>query len=93
MFEFGITPGIDFTIGPFAVTRSLLVMWGLIVVLGVFSWWLQSRLSVDRPGPVQNALEAIVEYFQKQIREIVGQKPGPYLPLVLTLVYSSVTGS
>lgn len=51
------TIGILFTIGPLGITRTVLTTALLVLTLVVCSWLATRRLSVDRPGLLQTALE------------------------------------
>lgn len=72
--------------GPVKLNATLLYTWATMFVLTVGSWWLTRNLS---SGPSvsrwQNLLEVIIDYTQKQIREISRQRPEAYLPFIATL--------
>lgn len=76
---------VDWQLGPIAITRTVTVTWGLIAALLLGAWLLRRRLSVERPSTAQLAAEALIAYTEQQIREVIGDEPEPYLPLVLTL--------
>ncbi len=55
-----------------------------LIIMGLLGW-LRSRLSVDRPGKVQQMLEMATEGLSSQSEEIVGHDGPRFLPLVFTL--------
>lgn len=55
-----------------------------LIIMGLLGW-LRSRLSVDRPGNVQQMLEMATEALGSQSEEIVGHDGPRFLPLVFTL--------
>ena len=55
-----------------------------LIIMGLLGW-LRSRLSVDRPGNVQQMLEMATEGLGSQSEEIVGHDGPRFLPLVFTL--------
>ncbi|MCH8266856.1 MAG: F0F1 ATP synthase subunit A [Acidobacteria bacterium] len=55
-----------------------------LIIMGLFGW-LRSRLSVDRPGKVQQMLEMATDVLSSQSEEIVGHDGPRFLPLVFTL--------
>jgi len=64
---------------------STWVTWGILLELALVCVFLRRRLSVDRPGPLQNVFELFTESLCSLIREIVRTDPRPYVPLVGTL--------
>lgn len=57
----------------------------VVVVLMALFAWLRGRLSVDRPGQMQQAMELAVEGLGEQSEEIIGHDGKRFLPLVFTL--------
>lgn len=91
-----ITPDqiVYWTAGPFRLNATLVFTW-LVMALLVLVSWLATR-SLGTPGdapdadvvrlsPWQNALEAVVETIQEQIRQATAEEGEAYLPFVGTL--------
>jgi F-type H+-transporting ATPase subunit a len=76
--------GVVFQFGPFAVTSTVVTTWGVMLTLGVFSWFATRRLAVD-PGPLQAALEGAVSAIEEAIRGFLPQHVELVLPFVATL--------
>jgi F-type H+-transporting ATPase subunit a len=73
-----------FSLGPVAVSRAVVTTWVIMAVLTLICW-LGLRRAKVHAGPVQAALEIIVETLAKQITEIIRRDAWPYLPLIGTL--------
>ncbi len=80
-----ITPDetVYWTWGAFHLNATIVFTWGVMAVLTFGSWLITRRLS---SGPQisrwENLLEMVVEFTQKQIRDISHQDPGQYLPFI-----------
>lgn len=85
-------PQVMFEIGPVPVSRAVVTTWGVMAVLTLISWLAMRRARPDG-GPVQTALEIVVETIEGQIRSILQRDPGPYLPLLGTLFLFLVTAN
>jgi F-type H+-transporting ATPase subunit a len=72
---------------PLKLNATILFTWIVMVLLTVVSWLVTRRLTSDvhHPGRGQNALEAVVEAVQSQIREISQDDSYRYLPFIGTL--------
>jgi F-type H+-transporting ATPase subunit a len=79
-----VFPSVVFEVYGVQVRDSVVVTWVLMIFLAGVSWLGTRRLS-DRPGPVQNALEAIVEGMEGVIRENTTFPPRHFLAFVGTL--------
>jgi F-type H+-transporting ATPase subunit a len=66
---------------PFYIVMAILIL----VVLTVVSLIIRSRLSVENPGKLQLAAEALVKGFVGLLEEWVGPKGPRFLPLITTL--------
>jgi F-type H+-transporting ATPase subunit a len=72
--------------GAFKITATILFTWIVMALLVVGSWLVTRRLTSDvHPERGQNALEAVVEMVQNQIREISQEESYRYLPFIGTL--------
>ena len=80
-----------FRLGPIPVTAPVVTTWFLIAVVALVCWLGTRRASAEHPGPLQSALEILVELLQGQIEAIVHRDPTRFLPLLGTLfVFLSV---
>jgi len=66
---------------PEYVAMQVLVVAIIMILLGV----VRSRLSVDKPGKLQQVTELLVEGLKSQSEEIIGHGAEKFLPLLLTL--------
>ena len=53
--------GVVFSLGPLAVTSTVVTTWALMLLLSLGSLAATRRLSVDSPGLLQSALEGAVQ--------------------------------
>jgi F-type H+-transporting ATPase subunit a len=60
---------------------ELLVVAVIMIVLVI----VRSRLSVDRPGNLQQSFEALIEFIETQCEEIIGHGGKQFAPLLFTL--------
>lgn len=75
------------------INATLVYSWIVMVILVLGAWLITRHLST---GPQisywQNGLESLLDFVQGQIRDIVQQEPGPYVPFIATLfLYISVS--
>ena len=79
-----LLPDILFHIGPVPISRAVMTTWILMAAMFVFL-----RVALRRPSPdaspVQAALEIIVLAIARQLRDILGRDPWPFLPLPASL--------
>ncbi len=59
-----------FQLGAIHVTHSIVVTWGIMLALAMFSWVVTRRLGRE-PGPLQAAAEGIVEAIDETIRSVL----------------------
>ena len=72
--------------GVVKLNATILFTWIVMALLVVGSWLVTRRLTSDvHPERGQNALEAVVEMVQNQIREISREESYRYLPFIGTL--------
>lgn len=74
-----------FHLGPAPVTKVVVVTWGVMGFLLLCALLLRLRLRRKDPGRAQQALEAALEWLAKDIRDIVGRDPAPFMPLIGSL--------
>lgn len=77
-------PHVLFHIGAMPIRDSVVVTWGIVLVLGLVSFVATRRLH-DRPGPLQNVLESMVEIVEAQIAEVTRFDPKHFVPFIGTL--------
>lgn len=79
-----LLPDILFHIGPVPISRAVVTTWALMLAMAAFL-----RIALRKPahdvGPVQAALEVVLLAIVKQLREILGRDPWPFLPLLGSL--------
>jgi F-type H+-transporting ATPase subunit a len=66
-----------------SVAMELLVFLFLIVLFAL----LRSRLSVDKPAPLQHIFESIHDFIEGQSREIIGHNGEGFTPFLMTLAF------
>lgn len=74
-----------FTLGPLAITWSVVESVTLTVLLTGLSWLLTRRIDAENPGRVRIVLEAIVTTVKAQLDEVMQTDSRPFLPLLGTL--------
>lgn len=83
-----------FHIGPMPISEPVLVTWVIMLLLGGGSWLLTRRLKIH-PGPVQAAVEGVVEAITGQIGEVMQRDPAPFTPVIggffLYLVFANLS--
>lgn len=90
-----LSAGVLFRIGPLAITSVVVTTWVLMLLLGGGAWLATRRLSLD-PGPVQTALEGVVNAIDQAVREVLPAQAERVLPFVgtlwLFLVFANLVG-
>ncbi|MDR1968870.1 MAG: F0F1 ATP synthase subunit A [Burkholderiaceae bacterium] len=74
-----------FHIGPLPITQPVLVTWGIMIALTVFSILLTRRLAL-RPGKAQAAVELVTTAIDSQIADVMQSDPSPYRALIGTIL-------
>ncbi|MCB1984926.1 MAG: F0F1 ATP synthase subunit A [Burkholderiales bacterium] len=86
---------IVFYIGPIGITAIVITTWGIMLVLGVLSWFVTRSLSL-KPGSLQTALEGIVSTMEAGIAAVLPGQARQLLPFIATLwiyiVIANLTG-
>ncbi len=77
--------GVVFSLGPLAVTSTVVTTWALMLLLSLGSLAATRRLSVDSPGLLQTALEGAVQAIESAIDAVLPGRAGLLLPFVGTL--------
>lgn len=76
--------GTAFQIGPIQITHSVVVTWGIMLALIVFSWAATRRFRLE-PGPLQAALEGAMGAIDDAIRSVLPGHSERILPFIATL--------
>jgi F-type H+-transporting ATPase subunit a len=74
-----------FHLGPLGITATVVTTWGLLLVLALGAWLVTRRLSLDRPGLAQTALEGAVQAVDEAIEAVLPGRGGLLLPFIGTL--------
>ena len=73
-----------FHLGPLSLGRTVLTTWGIMAVLGLTSWLFTRRLRLD-PGPLQVAVEGVVEAIHAAVEDVLPRRADIVFPFVATL--------
>lgn len=84
MTGFGASREIIFQIGPVHITHAIVVTWGIILALAVFSWIATRRLRLQ-PGPLQVVLEGTMGAIDDAIRSVLPGHSERVFPFIATL--------
>jgi len=76
---------IIFHLGPLAIDATVLMTWGVIVLLGLASALGTRRLRVDEPGTPQVVLESVVTLIENAVADMLPQRPLLLVPFVGSL--------
>src|SRR5215467_4232151 len=76
--------GTGVQLGPVTVSEPVLTTWGIVLALGLGSWVVTRRLSLD-PGPVQVVLEGLLNSADEAIRAVLPAQTRRLLPFIATL--------
>ena len=80
----GETAGTVFQIGAIHVTHSIVVTWGIMLALAIFSRVVTRRLDRE-PGPLQAAVEGAVGAIDETIRSMLPGHTERVFPFIATL--------
>ena len=67
-----------FTIGPFAISESVVITWVVMAILVLLSAWLTRGLKVHNPGKKQIVAESIVIWLDKFTISMLGENAKEY---------------
>src|SRR5215472_17586607 len=76
--------GTVFQIGPIHITHSIVVTWGIMLMLALISWAAVRRLRLE-PSPLQVALEGAMAAIDDAIRSVLPDHSERILPFIATL--------
>ena len=84
MEDTGMLADVVFRVGPVAVTTTVVTTWLLMALLGLFAW-LGTRQLALQPGPLQTALEGVVESIEDAVAGVAPQQARLLMPFIGTL--------
>ncbi|MGP3698956.1 F0F1 ATP synthase subunit A [Rhodobacter sp. NSM] len=90
MIDSPLSERIAFSLGPVAVSETVVVTWGVMAALALASWAVTRRLKLV-PGRGQAALELIVTTLDAQITSTIKGNPGRFRALIGTLMLFVLT--
>lgn len=73
-----------FQLGPVEITETVVTTWGIMALVGIFSWLLSRRLSLQ-PGPLQSAVEGVVLAIEDAVSSAAPQHARQIMPLIASL--------
>lgn len=73
-----------FYLGPLAISSTVVTTWGIMAVFIAASWLVTRRLSID-PGPLQVAVEGIIQTIHAAVGEVLPRRADSVFPFVATL--------
>lgn len=73
-----------FSLGPVAITNTVVTTWLIMAVIALFACWVSRRLRPE-PGPLQTAVEAVVTLIEEAIAEVEPTHARRILPFVGSL--------
>jgi len=73
-----------FYLGPLAVGATVVTTWGIMAVLALASWLVTRRLRLD-PGPLQVAVEGVVQAIHAAVGDVLPSRADSVFPFVATL--------
>jgi F-type H+-transporting ATPase subunit a len=73
-----------FTLGPVTITNTVLTTWAIMALIWLFAWLVSRRLRIE-PGPLQTAVEGIVNSIEDAVGEVAPQYTQQILPLIGSL--------
>ena len=75
-----------FTIGPFAISESVVITWVVMAILVLLSSWLTRGLKVHNPGKKQIVAESIVIWLDKFTISMLGENAKEYSTYISTIL-------
>ena len=79
---------LEFPVGDITITfkESVVISWGIIVVVALLSFLLTRRLSVDKPGKAQLLLESLISWLENMFDGLLGERGKRYTPYMITVI-------
>jgi len=73
-----------FHLGPVPIAEAVVTTWVIMALLVAVSWLGLRKAAID-PGPLQTALEVVIETISSQVADIMGKGSVQFVPLIGTL--------
>ncbi|MEZ5530102.1 MAG: F0F1 ATP synthase subunit A [Porticoccaceae bacterium] len=73
-----------FHLGPVEITETVVTTWGIMALVGIFSWLLSRRLRLQ-PGALQSAMEGVVLAIEDAVSSAAPQNVRQIMPLIASL--------
>jgi F-type H+-transporting ATPase subunit a len=73
-----------FHLGPVPIAEAVVTTWAIMALLVAVSWTGLRKASIEA-GPLQTALEVVIETITSQVAEIMGKNSAQYVPIIGTL--------
>jgi len=83
--EGGLSSSILWTLGPVAISGTVVTTWAVTVLLALFAWLVGRRLKVEGPGRLQAAVEGMVDLAREAVEAVLPGRSAQVLPFVATL--------
>lgn len=73
-----------FKLGPLAISTTVVTTWAIMIILALVAWLVTRRLRLDA-GPLQVAVEGVVQAIQAAVGEVLPRRADTVFPFVATL--------
>jgi len=73
-----------FNLGPLAIGTTVVTTWAIMIILALATWLVTRRLRLDA-GPLQVAVEGVVQALQAAVGEVLPRRAETVFPFVATL--------
>jgi F-type H+-transporting ATPase subunit a len=84
MEEPAIFSSVVFSIGPIAVTETVVTTWGIMVVVFISGWLISHNLK-STPGKIQVLAEGAVTAIENGVKAVMPKYFKPVIPFIMTL--------
>lgn len=72
-------------IGPLGISETVVTTWGIMLVLWLICFVFTRRLRMERPGPVQTAVEYLIIAIERAVTDILPRQGQRVMPFIATL--------
>jgi len=84
MTDYGNNDSIMMTIGPLSISDTVVITWGIMLLLGLFAWMINRHLTL-KPSVLQAAVEGLVSALEKAVSNITPQYARELMPFIGSL--------
>jgi len=81
-----------FHLGPVPISEAVVTTWVIMALLVAVSW-LGLRKASAEAGPLQTAIEVLIETLTTQVGEIMGRNSAQFVPIIGTLFFFLVSAN